>query len=246
MPVSTRYPIGKYVLLYDPLDGSSNIDYNVSIGTIFAIYNRISESGPGTLEDCLQKGRNLIAAGYLVYGASTMLVYTSGMGVHGFTLDPIVGEFLLTHPNIRIPEKPKYYSVNQGYEKYWSEGIRRFTKYLQGDEPDADGNYLKGLSMRYIGSMVADFHRNLLGGGVYYYPSDTKDPRYTSGKLRLCYEGAPLAFITEQAGGTSSNGSQNLLDLQPNSLHLRTPMFIGNRDLVEIAEEFIRIYDNQE
>ncbi len=246
MPISTRYPIGKYVLLYDPLDGSSNIDYNVSIGTIFAIYNRISESGPGTLEDCLRKGRNLIAAGYLVYGASTMLVYTSGMGVHGFTLDPIVGEFLLTHPNIRVPEKPKYYSVNQGYEKYWSEGIRRFTKYLQGDEPDADGNYRKGLSMRYIGSMVADFHRNLLGGGVYYYPADTKDPRYTSGKLRLCYEGAPLAYITEQAGGTSSNGSQSLLDLQPDSLHQRTPMFIGNRDLVEKAEEFISIYDNQE
>ncbi len=246
MPISTRYPIGKYVLLYDPLDGSSNIDYNVSIGTIFAIYNRISESGPGTLEDCLRKGRNLIAAGYLVYGASTMLVYTSGMGVHGFTLDPIVGEFLLTHPNIRVPEKPKYYSVNQGYEKHWSDGIRRFTKYLQGDEPDADGNYRKGLSMRYIGSMVADFHRNLLGGGVYYYPADTKDPRYTSGKLRLCYEGAPLAYITEQAGGTSSNGSQSLLDLQPDSLHQRTPMFIGNLDLVEKAEEFIRIYDNQE
>ena len=246
MPISTRYPIGKYVLLYDPLDGSSNIDYNVSIGTIFAIYNRISESGPGTLEDCLRKGRNLIAAGYLVYGASTMLVYTSGMGVHGFTLDPIVGEFLLTHPNIRVPEKPKYYSVNQGYEKYWSDGIRRFTKYLQGDEPDADGNFRKGLSMRYIGSMVADFHRNLLGGGVYYYPADTKDPRYTSGKLRLCYEGAPLAYITEQAGGTSSNGSQSLLDLQPDSLHQRTPMFIGTRDLVEKAEEFIRIYDNQE
>jgi fructose-1,6-bisphosphatase I len=246
MPISTRYPIGKYVLLYDPLDGSSNIDYNVSIGTIFAIYNRISESGSGTLEDCLQKGRNLIAAGYLVYGASTMLVYTSGMGVHGFTLDPIVGEFLLTHPNIRVPEKPKYYSVNQGYEKYWSDGIRRFTKYLQGDEPDADGNYRKGLSMRYIGSMVADFHRNLLGGGVYYYPADTKDTRYTSGKLRLCYEGAPLAYITEQAGGTSSTGSQSLLDLQPDSLHQRTPMFIGNRDLVEKAEEFIRIYDNQD
>jgi fructose-1,6-bisphosphatase I len=246
MPVSTRYPIGKYVLLYDPLDGSSNIDYNVSIGTIFAIYNRISESGPGTLEDCLQKGRNLVAAGYLVYGASTMLVYTSGMGVHGFTLDPIVGEFLLTHPNIRVPEKPKYYSVNQGYEKYWSEGIRRFTKYLQGDEPAADGNYRKGLSMRYIGSMVADFHRNLLGGGVYYYPADTKDHRYTSGKLRLCYEGAPLAFIIEQAGGTSSNGSQNLLDILPESLHQRTPMFLGNRELVETAEEFIRNYDNQE
>jgi fructose-1,6-bisphosphatase I len=196
------------------------------------------------LEDCLQKGRQLVAAGYLVYGASTMLVYTSGMGVHGFTLDPIVGEFLLTHSNIRIPETPKYYSVNQGYEKHWSKGVRRYTRYLQGDEPDRDGNYLKGLSMRYIGSMVADFHRNLLAGGIYYYPADSKDPRYTSGKLRLCYEGAPLAFITEQAGGTSSNGSQNLLDLTPDSLHQRTPMFIGNRDLVEKAEEFIQIHDS--
>jgi fructose-1,6-bisphosphatase I len=243
LQVSPSFPTGKYVLLYDPLDGSSNIDYNVSIGTIFGVYNRKSESGPGTLEDCLQQGRQLVAAGYLVYGASTMLVYTSGMGVHGFTLDPIVGEFLLTHPNIRIPEKVKYYSVNQGYEHFWSEGIQRYTKYLQGAEPDKDGNYRKGLSMRYIGSMVADFHRNLLGGGIYYYPSDSKDPRYTTGKLRLSYEGAPLAFITEQAGGTSSNGSQNLLDLTPESLHQRTPLFIGNRSLVEKAEEFIKTYD---
>lgn len=244
LQVSPRFPIGKYVLLYDPLDGSSNIDYNVSIGTIFAIFRRKTRSGPGTLEDCLQKGRDLVAAGYLVYGASTMLVYTSGMGVHGFTLDPIVGEFLLTHRNIRTPDKPKYYSVNQGYERYWSEGIQRFTKYLQGDEPDIAGEFRKGLSMRYIGSMVADFHRNLLGGGIFYYPADNKDPRYTDGKLRLCYEGAPLAFIMEQAGGTSSNGTQNLLDLQPKSLHQRTPLFIGNRKLVEIAEEFIREYDN--
>jgi fructose-1,6-bisphosphatase I len=177
LPVSPRFPIGKYVLLYDPLDGSSNIDYNVSIGTIFAIYRRKTRSGPGTLEDCLQKGRDLVAAGYLVYGASTMLVYTSGMGVHGFTLDPIVGEFLLTHRNIRTPENPKYYSVNQGYERYWSEGIQRFTKYLQGDEPDIAGEFRKGLSMRYIGSMVADFHRNLLGGGIFYYPADNKDPK---------------------------------------------------------------------
>lgn len=244
LQVSPRFPTGKYVLLYDPLDGSSNIDYNVSIGSIFAIYHRKSRSGPGTLEDCLQKGRDLVAAGYLVYGASTMLVYTSGMGVHGFTLDPIVGEFLLTHRNIRTPEKPKYYSVNQGYERYWSEGIQRFTRYLQGDEPDIAGAFNKGFSMRYIGSMVADFHRNLLGGGIFYYPADTKNPRYTQGKIRLCYEGAPLAFIMEQAGGTSSNGSQNLLDLEPNALHQRTPLFIGNRDLVEIAEQFIREYDN--
>jgi fructose-1,6-bisphosphatase I len=244
LPISPQYPVGKYVLLYDPLDGSSNIDYNVSIGTIFAIYRRKSETGPGTLEDCLQLGRDLVVAGYLIYGASTMLVYTSGMGVHGFTLDPIVGEFLLTHPNIRIPEKVKYYSVNQGYEKYWSEGIRRFTKYLQGDGADPDGNFRPGLSLRYIGSMVADFHRNLLGGGIFFYPADTKNPKYPYGKLRLVYEGAPLAFITEQAGGTSSNGSRNLLDIQPEALHQRTPMFIGNRDLVEKAEEFVRCYDS--
>jgi fructose-1,6-bisphosphatase I len=242
IPISPKYPIGKYVLLYDPLDGSSNIDYNVSIGTIFAVYRRKTTSGPGTMADCLQIGRDLVVAGYLIYGASTMLVYTSGMGVHGFTLDPSVGEFLLTHPDIRIPEKPKYYSVNQGYERYWTDGVKRFTRYLQGDESDPAGNTRKGLSLRYIGSMVADFHRNLLSGGIFFYPADTKDPRYPNGKLRLAYEGAPLAFVMEQAGGTSSNGSQNLLDLQPTHLHQRTQMFIGNRDLVEKAEEFIRHY----
>ena len=242
IPISPKYPVGKYVLLYDPLDGSSNIDYNVSIGTIFAIYRRKTTSGPGTMVDCLQTGRDLVVAGYLIYGASTMLVYTSGMGVHGFTLDPSVGEFLLTHPDIRIPEKPKYYSVNQGYERYWTDGVKRFTRYLQGDEPDPAGNTRKGMSLRYIGSMVADFHRNLLSGGIFFYPADTKDPRYPNGKLRLAYEGAPLAFVMEQAGGTSSNGSQNLLDLQPTHLHQRTQMFIGNRDLVEKAEEFIRHY----
>jgi fructose-1,6-bisphosphatase I len=240
MSIPEKHATGKYVLLYDPLDGSSNIDYNVSIGTIFAIYIRKSNDGPGTLEDCLQKGRDLVVSGYLVYGASTMLVYTSGSGVHGFTLDPSVGEFLLTHANIRIPQKPKYYSVNQGYEKYWSEGVKRFTDYLQGR--DGIG---KGLSLRYIGSMVADFHRNLLAGGIFYYPADSKDPRYTSGKLRLVYEAAPLAFIAEQAGGRASNGEQNVLDMQPTSLHQRIPLFIGNSELVDKAEEFIREYDQE-
>jgi fructose-1,6-bisphosphatase I len=242
MHVPPKYSQGKYVLLYDPLDGSSNIDYNVSVGTIFAIYRRKSESGPGRKEDCLQKGRDLVVAGYLIYGASTMLVYTTGMGVHGFTLDTNVGEFLLTHPYIRIPDKPKYYSVNQGYEKYWSEGVQRFTQYLQGAAPDPAGQARKGLSLRYIGSMVADLHRNLLGGGIFYYPADSKDPRYSNGKLRLVYEGAPMAFIFEQAGGSSSDGRQNLLEIQPESLHERTQMFIGNRELVEKAEEFIREY----
>jgi fructose-1,6-bisphosphatase I len=238
--IPPKHPVGKYVLIYDPLDGSSNIDYNVSIGTIFAIYRRKSASGPGTLEDCLQRGRDLVVAGYMIYGASTMLVYTSGNGVHGFTLDPDVGEFLLTHPHIRIPDKPKYYSVNQGYEQYWSEGIRHFTKYLQGYEQD--GLSGKGLSQRYIGSMVGDFHRNLLSGGIYYYPADNKDPNYPNGKLRLLYEGAPLSFIAEQAGGCGSDGRQNLLEILPESLHQRTPMFIGNRELVEKAEEFIKKY----
>jgi fructose-1,6-bisphosphatase I len=238
LPIPDKYPAGKYVLVYDPLDGSSNIDYNISIGTIFAIYRRKTKRGRGTLQDCLQKGRDLVAAGYLIYGASTMLVYTSGMGVHGFTLDPGVGEFLLTHPDIRIPDNPQYYSVNQGYEKYWSKGVKRFTQYLQG----RDGKR-KGMSLRYIGSMVADFHRNLLAGGIYYYPADSKDPKYTSGKLRLLYECAPFAYIAEQAGGYGSDGHQNLLDITPTSLHVRTPIFIGNRELVEKAEEFISKYD---
>lgn len=241
LPIPDRYSTGKYVLLYDPLDGSSNIDFNVSIGTIFAIYRRITETGPGTLEDCLQKGRDLVVAGYLIYGASTMLVYTSGRGVHGFTLDPSVGEFLLTHYNIRIPEKPRYYSVNQAYTKYWSEGVQRFSRYLQGiDEGEVPANKL---SLRYIGSMVADFHRNLLAGGIFYYPADNKNPKYPNGKLRLVYEGAPLAFIAEQAGGYGSDGHRNLLDIQPDSLHQRIPLFIGNEDLVKKAEEYIQKFD---
>ena len=238
LPIPEKYPTGKYVLVYDPLDGSSNIDYNVSIGTIFAIYKRKTIQGHGTIEDCLQKGRDLVAAGYFIYGSSTMFVYSSGSGVHGFTLDPSVGEFLLTHPNIRIPDNPKYYSVNQGYENYWSEGTKRFTKYLQGCYGE-----MKGLSLRYIGSMVADFHRNLLAGGIYYYPADTMNPEFTSGKLRLLYECAPFAFIAEQAGGYGSDGQRNLLDIEPTSLHGRTPMFIGNHELVEKAEEFISKYD---
>ncbi|MCK4977619.1 MAG: class 1 fructose-bisphosphatase, partial [Anaerolineales bacterium] len=237
-PIPEEYTPGKYVLLYDPLDGSSNIDYNTSIGTVFSIYRRKSKEGPGTLEDCLQPGRDLVAAGYLLYSVSTMLVYTSGSGVHGFTLDPSVGEFLLSHPNIRIPEPPEYYSVNQSYEKFWSEGVKRFTRYLQG----LDGSS-KVLSSRYIGSLVGDFHRNLLAGGIFYYPADTRDPQIPHGKLRLLYEAAPLAAIAEQAGGYASTGKMNILDIQPESLHQRTPLFIGNRDLVQKAEEYIQQYD---
>ena len=237
LPIPEKYPRGRYVLLYDPLDGSSNIDFNTSIGTIFAIYRRKSENGPGTLEDCLQPGRDLVVAGYMLYSASTMLVYTTGSGVHGFTLDPGIGEFLLTHNDIRIPDTPRYYSVNQGHEHYWSEGVRRFTHYLQGfDSEDST------MSMRYIGSLVGDFHRTLLSGGIFYYPADRQDRSRPHGKLRLAYEAAPLAFIMEQAGGYASDGKQNILDIQPHSLHQRTPLFIGNRELVKKAEDFIQRY----
>jgi fructose-1,6-bisphosphatase I len=238
LPIPDKYPCGKYVLLFDPLDGSSNIDYNIPVGTIFSIYRRLSESGPGTLADCLQPGRNLIAAGYIIYGSSTMLVYSSGQGVHGFTLDPAVGEFLLSHPYIIIPEKPAYFSVNLGHRVYWSEGVKHYTDYLQG----LDGQ-INALSLRYVGSLVADFHRNLLSGGVFYYPADFKDPKKPQGKLRLTYEAAPLAFLAEQAGGYASDGKGNILDIQPERLHQRTPLFIGSRPLVVKAEEFIRQYD---
>ena len=237
IPIPEQYETGKYVLVFDPLDGSSNIDVNVSIGTIFGVYRRLSTGGAGTLVDCLQKGKHLVAAGYVIYGSSTMMVYSTGQGVHGFTLDPGVGEFLLSHPDIKIPTRPKYYSVNQGYEQYWSTGVRQFTRWLQGMDPDASR---KPLSGRYIGSLVADFHRNLLDGGIYYYPADTRRP---GGKLRLLYEVIPLAFIAEQAGGYASDGHHNVLDLQPESLHQRTPLFIGNRELVEQAEKFIYHYD---
>jgi fructose-1,6-bisphosphatase I len=239
IPIPDHHPKGKYVLLYDPLDGSSNIDVNVSVGTIFGIYRRKSpDGGPGTLEDCLQPGRNLVAAGYIVYGSSTMMVYSTGQGVHGFTLDPGVGEFLLSHPNIRFPDKPKYYSANQGYQQRWSPGVQQYTEWLQGG-----GESTLSLSLRYIGSLVADFHRNLLAGGVFYYPADSKDAQKPGGKLRLLYEAAPLAFLAEQAGGYASDGRRRILDIEPEGLHQRVPLFIGSRELIEKAEEFIREHD---
>ncbi|UCG50792.1 MAG: class 1 fructose-bisphosphatase [Candidatus Latescibacterota bacterium] len=236
--IPEQYPTGKYVLLFDPLDGSSNIDFNVSVGTIFAIYRRVSASGPGTLEDVLQKGSEIVAGGYVVYGSSTMLVYTAGHGVYGFTLDPSIGEFLLSHENIRLPDPPMYYSVNQGYEKYWTEGIKRYTRWLQGEEGAS-----RSLSLRYIGSMVSDIHRTLLAGGVFYYPADTRDPKKPHGKLRLLYEANPMAYVIEQAGGYASTGRGPLRDVEPLDLHQRTPLFLGNRDLVEKAEEFIAKHD---
>ena len=238
MPIPDRYPKGKYLLLYDPLDGSSNVDFNMPVGTIFAIYKRTREDGAVTVDEFLQPGRNLVASGYIAYGTSTMLVYTTGHGVQGFTLDPAVGEFLLSHPNIRIPSPAKYFSVNLGYEMFWSRGVQHYTDYLQGREGS-----IKGLSLRYIGTLVSDFHRNLLAGGVFYYPADSKDPKEPSGKLRLLYEAAPLAFIAEQAGGGASDGRRRILDIEPQSLHQRTPLFIGNKELVEKVEELVREHD---
>ncbi|MBN1953519.1 MAG: class 1 fructose-bisphosphatase [Anaerolineae bacterium] len=237
--IPEEYSAGRYILVFDPLDGSSNIDVNVSIGTIFGVYRRITKEGPATEADCLQPGRDLVAAGYIIYGSSTMMIYSTGNGVHGFTLDPGVGEFLLSHPNIRIPDKAKYFSVNQGYEKYWGEGVLRFTRWLQGMNEEDPREPLSG---RYIGSLVADFHRNLLAGGIYYYPADRRKPKGPRGKLRLLYEAAPLAFIAQHAGGYASDGQQPILDILPESLHQRVPLYIGNRDLVEKAEEFIAAY----
>ena len=231
IPIPDQFPTGRYILIFDPLDGSSNIDYSVSIGTIFSVLRRKSAQGdPATVDDCLQSGHDIVASGYILYGPSTMMVYSAGNGVHGFTLDQTVGEFLLSHPDIRIPEKPKFYSTNQGYERYWAREIQEYTHHLQA----------RNLSLRYIGSLVADFHRNLLGGGIFYYPADTRDPAKPQGKLRLLYEAAPLAFLAEQAGGAASDGTRPILELQPAGLHQRTPLFIGNRELVTLVEEYIR------
>jgi len=227
---------GKYVVIFDPLDGSSNIDANVSIGTIFAIYRRVSPAGgPGTLEDLLQKGSQQIAAGYLVYGSSTMFVYAAGKGVAGFTLDPSIGEFICSHPNIRTPARGKLYSCNEGNSLFWDEPLRRYLDYLKSDQ-NANGS---PYSTRYIGSLVADFHRNLLYGGVFFYPADRKKPSNASGKLRLLYEANPLAFIAEKAGGAASNGQQRILDVQPTGLHQRVPLFLGSADDVADAERFL-------
>jgi len=231
--IPDNYPTGKYVLLYDPLDGSSNIDANVTIGTIFSIYRRVTPSGKGTMRDCLQPGYKQIAAGYCIYGSSTMLVYTTGDGVHGFTFDPSIGEFLLSHENIRIPKQGKIYSVNEGNYRWWYDGVKKYVKYLQEEDKATNRPY----SGRYVGSMVADAHRTLLYGGIFMYPGDTRHPE---GKLRLMYEANPTAMIIEQAGGRSSNGTQRILDIQPKALHERTPLFIGSDHDVAILEEFIQ------
>ena len=218
---------GKYVVAMDPLDGSSNIDVNVSIGTIFSIYRRISPTGTvGNDLDCLQRGTHQVAAGYVIYGSSTMLVYTTGNGVNGFTYEPSLGEFFLSHPNITIPTSGTVYSINEGSAGSFSKGLADFIAHCKE----------QSYSARYIGSLVADFHRNLLKGGIYIYPATKKSP---SGKLRLLYECNPLAFIVEQAGGKSSDGRTRTMEIEPTGLHDRCPLIIGSKELVEKVEEFI-------
>ena len=233
LQIPDDYPKGKYVLLYDPLDGSSNIDALVTIGTIFSIYRRVTPSGKGTMQDCIQPGYKQIAAGYCIYGSSTMLVYTTGDGTHGFTFDPSIGEFILSHEDIKIPGRGKIYSVNEGNYRWWHSGVKQYVKYLQEEDKATHRPY----SSRYIGSMVADVHRTLLYGGIFMYPGDSRNPE---GKLRLMYEANPVSFIVEQAGGKASNGNIRILDVKPKNLHQRTPLFIGSEEDVSIAEEFLQ------
>ncbi len=225
--------IGKYVLLFDPLDGSSNIDANISIGTIFSIYRRISSgNGPGTLEDCLQEGYNQVAAGYIIYGSSTIFVYTAGHGVYGFTLDPAFGEFLLSHEEIKIPQRGRIYSINEGNYFSWDKGLKTYIKYLQANQFEG-----KPYQARYVGSMVADVHRTLLYGGIFMYPGDKRNAK---GKIRLVYECNPMAFIIEAAGGRATDGKERILEKKPGSLHERCPLFIGSMADVLLVEQFLR------
>ena len=230
--IPEAFRCGKYVLLFDPLDGSSNIDVNVPVGTIFSVYRKITRGTRGELEDMLQPGRRQVAAGYVLYGSSTMLVYTTGQGAHGFTLDPSIGEFLLSHPHIQIPKSGRYLSVNDSYEVDWDETTKQIMRRFRG----LDGTRAQ-MNVRYVGSLVADFHRNLLGGGIFCYPANRKSPQ---GKLRLLYEANPLAFIVEQAGGAASNGLRRILDVEPRELHERTPLFIGSyTDVISAQETYV-------
>jgi len=228
--IPDKYPKGKYVIVFDPLDGSSNIDVNISIGTIFGIYKRISEGFNGCREDFLQEGNKLVASGYVVYGSSTMFVYTTGVGVNGFTLDPSIGEFLLSHENIRIPKHGKILSINEANYHRWTPEIRDFVEYIKNIKE-------RKYTSRYIGSLVADFHRNLLKGGIFLYPGDKSNPE---GKLRLLYEANPMAHIIEQAGGMATDGHKNILDIKPEKLHQKTPLIIGSRFEVETYLKYMK------
>ncbi|UNZ00029.1 class 1 fructose-bisphosphatase [Zhouia spongiae] len=231
---SDRNNQNKYVVLIDPLDGSSNIDVNVSVGTIFSIYRRVTPVGtPVTEEDFLQPGKNQVAAGYVIYGTSTMLVYTTGHGVNGFTLNPAIGTFYLSHPNMIYPDNGRIYSINEGNYVHFPQGVKDYIKYCQTEEDD------RPYTSRYIGSLVSDFHRNMIKGGIFIYPKSSKA---TDGKLRLLYECNPMAFLAEQANAKASNGFERILDIQPTELHQRVPFFCGSKKMVEKAEEFMQKY----
>lgn len=235
IPVVEGYE-GKYTLAFDPLDGSTNIDVNVNIGTIFSVHRRRSAWGQGERLDLLQKGRDQVAAGYILYGSSTMMVFTTGDGVQGFTLDPSVGEFYLSHPDIRTPLRSKYLSVNEGNRNFWPENVRRYIDALKEEDKEKGRPY----SCRYIGSLVADFHRNLISGGIFIYPRDNKNPEKPYGKLRLLYEAAPLAMLIEQAGGRAiTDDGINILDIEPESLHQRVPLIIGSKPDVDDAAQYL-------
>ena len=238
IPVLDGYE-GKYTLAFDPLDGSSNIDVNVSIGTIFSVHRRKSEGKQGDMSDLLQTGREQVAAGYIIYGSSTVLVYTTGHGdgVHGFTLDPSVGEFFLSHPDIKIPQRAKYYSINEAYSRYWHDETREYIDRLKEMDEKGERSY----TLRYIGSLVADFHRNLIQGGVFLYPRDKKSTSKPDGKLRLLYEAAPLAMIAEEAGGLAiTDDGRRILDIEPKTLHQRVALIIGSHDEVTMAEGYFK------
>jgi len=233
IPVEAGKLLGKYVVNFDPLDGSSNINAGVNIGTIFSILPRITRKGNGTVEDCLQAGRRQLAAGYVMYGSSTTLVYTTGDGVHGFTYEPSLGEFLLSNPNINVPERGRIYSVNEGNYIHWDDGVKRYVDWLKMDGANDGRPY----TSRYVGSLVADFHRNLLYGGIFLYPRDRRNP---NGKLRVLYEAAPLAFIVEEAGGAATDGVRRIMEIAPLTLHQRTPLLVGSKQDVEQAMQFIQ------
>ena len=234
-PVSKN---AKYIVCIDPLDGSSNIDCNVAVGTIFSIYRRKSTNGVATLQDVLQKGTEQVAAGYVIYGSSTMLVYTTGKGVNGFTLDPSIGEFCLSHPDMKVPATGNIYSINEGNYVHFPEGVKKYIKYAQVEDSATQRPY----TSRYIGSMVGDVHRNLIKGGIYIYPTTASSP---NGKLRLLYECNPMAFIIEQAGGIASDGFNRILDIVPTELHQRTAIFIGSPDMVRVAEDLMVEYSSE-
>lgn len=231
----TGYTSGDYLVNFDPLDGSSNIDANVSIGTIFSILRMPRPGEKGTDEDLMQPGINQVAAGYIIYGSSTMFVFSFGGNVHGFTFDPSIGEFLLSHPQIKIPEKGKIYSVNEAYSNSWAESLKQYVISMKEPDPETGVRY----SLRYIGSLVSDFHRNLIYGGIFLYPADKNNP---NGKLRLLYEANPMAFIIEGAGGLATDGKRRIMEIEPTDLHQRVPLFIGSRENVETLMEYIEKY----